>query len=101
MGLIIVELVNLLVTLLRWAIIGAAILSWLFAFDVINYRNRFVAQIGRFLEAVTEPFLGPFRRVIPPMGGMDISPLVALLVLWLVQRMFNTFAAPMLIEVLG
>ncbi len=70
-----------LLSLLVLAIIINAVLSWLFAFDVINYRNRFVAQVATFLDAVTGPLLYPLRRVIPPLGGIDITPILALLIL--------------------
>lgn len=65
--------------LLWLAIIASAILSWLFAFDVINYRNRFVYQIATVLERLTSPVLAPLQRIIPPLGGMDLTPIVALL----------------------
>jgi YggT family protein len=71
---------------LYWCIIISAILSWLVAFNVINIRHPFAYQVVRFLEAVTAPILRPFRKVIPPLGGVDISPIVALLVLIGIQR---------------
>jgi YggT family protein len=70
-----------LIGLLELAIFAAAILSWLIAFDVVNYRNPFVRQLGSFLEAVTRPVLAPVRRIIPSFGGVDISPIIVLLVL--------------------
>src|SRR5690606_35561113 len=70
-----------LLSLLFFAIIAQAILSWLFAFDVVNYRNRFVAQLSAFLDAVTGPLLYPLRRIIPALGGIDITPIFALLIL--------------------
>ena len=63
--------------LLIWAIIISAVMSWLVAFDVINLRNRFVYNVARFLEAVTRPVLAPFQKIIPPLGGVDISPIIA------------------------
>ena len=70
-----------LLILLVWAIILNAVLSWLVAFDVVNLRNRFVHQFAHFLDAVTRPILRPFQRIIPPLGGVDITPVIALLVL--------------------
>ena len=70
-----------LLDLMIMAIVINAILSWLVAFDVVNLRNRFVYQFSRFLDAVTNPILRPFRRFIPPLGGVDITPLIALSVL--------------------
>ncbi len=97
MGSAIIWLVNAVISLMVWAIIGTAILSWLFAFDVINHRNRFVNQLAGFLDAVTRPLLEPFRRIIPSLGGIDISPIVVLLLLEFARRMFNALAAPSLL----
>lgn len=66
---------------LVWAIIISAILSWLVAFDVINLRNRFVYNIAHFLDAVTRPLLRPLQKIIPPLGGIDISPIIVILIL--------------------
>lgn len=81
MGSFLLFVVSGLFTALIWAIIISAILSWLVAFDVINLRNPFVANIARFLDAVTRPILRPFQRFIPPLGGVDITPIIALLVI--------------------
>jgi YggT family protein len=74
-------ILNGLIRLAELAIFAAAIMSWLVAFDVINYRNPFVRQLGSFLEAVTRPILAPVRRIIPSFGGVDISPILVLLIL--------------------
>lgn len=81
MGSFIYFIIGSLLDLLVFAIIASAILSWLFAFNVINYRNPFVRNVARFLEAVTTPVLRPFQRLIPNLGGVDISPIFAILVL--------------------
>jgi YggT family protein len=70
-----------LLSLLWWAIIISAVLSWLVAFDIINLRNGAVYQISTFLDRVTAPVLRPFQRIIPPLGGVDISPIVVLLII--------------------
>ncbi|MDB5475846.1 MAG: hypothetical protein JWP49_1357 [Phenylobacterium sp.] len=67
--------------LVIWAIIINAIISWLVAFDVINLRNRIVYSIAHFLDAVTRPILRPFQRFIPPLGGVDVTPILAMLVI--------------------
>ena len=85
-----------LLQLLLLAIIVQAILSWLFAFDVINHRNRFVSQLASFLDGVTRPLLEPFRRIIPTLGGIDVSPIVVLLLLNFARILFNNTAAPVL-----
>ena len=75
------QLIRVVLGLLVWAIIISAILSWLVAFDVINLRNRFVASVARFLDAVTAPILAPIQRFMPPLGGVDISPIIAILLI--------------------
>jgi YggT family protein len=101
MGYAIVWLVNTILSLMTWAIILSAIISWLFAFDVINRRNRFVSQVADFLDRITAPILEPFRRIIPPLGGIDISPIVVLLLINFVRILFNRLTAPVLIQMLG
>jgi YggT family protein len=85
-----------LLGLLVLAIIISAILSWLVAFDVINLRNRFVYNIAHFLEAVTRPILAPVQKIIPPLGGVDISPIIVLLVI----QAFRSYLLPQML-VLG
>ncbi len=63
------------------AIIVWAVMSWLVQFEVINYRHPIVRQFDRFLEAVTRPVLWPFRKIIPTLGGIDITPVIALIVI--------------------
>ena len=75
------QLIRVVLGLLVWAIIINAILSWLVAFDVINLRNRFVANVAHFLDAVTRPIMRPIQRIIPPLGGVDISPIIAILLI--------------------
>ncbi len=57
-----------------WIILATVILSWLVAFNVVNRSNPYVRQIGYALERLTEPLLGPIRRRLPNLGGIDISP---------------------------
>lgn len=77
-----------------YIIIFAAIMSWLLAFNVINYRNEFVRAIWRGLEAVTEPVLRPIRRILPNLGGIDISPIIVLLVILLIQQIVMMYIYP-------
>jgi len=101
MGYAIVWLVNTVINLMIWLIIAQAILSWLVAFDVVNYRNRFVYSVGSFLDRVTRPLLEPFRRIIPSLGGIDVSPIVVILLLQFVNILFMRSAAPALVGMLG
>ena len=101
MGYAIVWLVNTLVGAYIWVIIAGAILSWLVVFNVVNVRNRFVYQLGRFLDAITEPVLRPIRRVIPLIGGIDLSPIVLIFGLQFLLILFNRTIAPLLVGALG
>ena len=74
-------IINALLGLMILALIVSAILSWLVAFDVINLRNRFMASLVYFLERVTRPILRPFQRIVPVLGGVDITPVIAILVI--------------------
>ena len=69
----------------KWILIASAVMSWLIAFDVLNKRSRAVYMIADFLNRVTEPVLRPIRRILPNLGGVDVSPIIALLLVWLVQ----------------
>jgi YggT family protein len=92
MGSFLFFVISGLLSLLVWAIIISAVLSWLVAFDVINLRNRFVYNIARFLDAVTRPILRPVQKIIPPLGGVDISPIIVLLVI----QGFSRYLLPMI-----
>lgn len=75
-----------LIEIMIWAIIIGAIMSWLTAFNVINLRNPVVGRIQQVLDTVTAPVLSPLQRIIPPLGGLDITPIFALLLLQGIQR---------------
>ncbi len=62
-----------------WIILAMVVLSWLVAFNVVNRSNPYVRQIGQALERLTEPLLRPIRRVLPDLGGIDLSPIVLLI----------------------
>ncbi len=69
------------VTLIIWAVILSAILSWLVGFNIINVRNRLVYIIVDSLQRITEPLLLPIRRLLPNLGGIDLSPIILILLL--------------------
>ena len=94
-------IVSSLLSLLYWAIIISAIMSWLIAFDIINLRTRFIYNVHRFLDAVTRPILAPFQRIIPTLGGVDISPIIVLLLIVGVQRYLVPMAFAPLKPILG
>ena len=74
-----------ILTLLVIAVFISVILSWLINFNVINGHNQFVATIWRLTNAVTEPLLRPIRNVLPPLGGLDLSPIVLLLLIQFIR----------------
>ncbi len=78
-----------------WLLIASAIFSWLYAFNVVNPRNQAVAAIGNALFRVTEPALRPIRRLLPDLGGIDISPIILLLVIFFVRQFILTTIAPL------
>lgn len=80
-----------------WLIIASAVFSWLYAFNVVNPRNQFVANIGYFLHRVTEPALRPIRRFMPDLGGIDISPIILLLIIFFIRQFLWTSVAPALV----
>jgi len=77
-----------------WLLIAAAVLSWLLAFSVVNPRNQFVSMVGEFLYRITEPVLRPIRNVLPNMGGIDISPVILILLIFLIQRIIELYIYP-------
>ena len=83
------DLVDMVIELYIWAVILSAVMSWLVAFNVINTRNRFVYSVGTFLYRVTEPALRPIRSIIPNLGGIDISPVVLILLLVFARSLLN------------
>jgi len=76
-------------------VIVQVVLSWLVAFNVVNTSNRFVYLVGDFLYRVTEPALKPVRRILPAMGGMDLSPVVLILVLYFLRILVRRDIMPM------
>jgi YggT family protein len=66
------------------------IMSWLINFNVINTRNQFVAGLWQVLNAITEPILKPIRRVIPMVGGLDLSPIVVFVIIFFLQRLIDS-----------
>ncbi len=83
------SILNIAIDLYIWAVIISAILSWLVQFGIVNTGNQFVSMIGEFLWRVTEPALRPIRRFVPNLGGIDISPVILILLLIFVQMVIG------------
>ena len=79
------RIVEVLLNIVWWIIVVQAILSWLLAFNVINQSNDFVRSVWTALQRMTEPLYRPIRRVLPDFGALDLSPLVVLLILYILQ----------------
>ncbi|MSP20272.1 MAG: YggT family protein [Alphaproteobacteria bacterium] len=80
-------LINTILNLFMWALIISAVMSWLVAFGILNMHNKVVYQIGDFFHRITEPVLTPIRRVLPNLGGVDVSPLVLILLIVFARRL--------------
>jgi len=90
----ILYVILLVLDLYIWLLIAAAVLSWLVAFNVINARNQFVAMVGDFLYRITEPVLRPIRNMLPSLGGIDVSPVVVILVIILIKDIIVRYVYP-------
>ena len=84
-----IQVVQIALELYIWVVIISAILSWLVAFNVVNTSNQFVYTVGDFLWRITEPALRPIRKILPNLGGIDISPVVLILVIIFAQMLLN------------
>jgi YggT family protein len=90
----ILEVVLLILEIYWWIIILSAVLSWLVAFNVVNIRNDLVRTIWDTLNRLTEPVLRPIRERLPNMGGIDVSPIVAFLIIYLIRRVIELYIYP-------
>ena len=80
------DIILLVLQIYIWLLIAAAVLSWLIAFNVVNTRNQVVATIGEFLYRITEPVLRPIRSMLPNLGGIDVSPVILILLILLHRK---------------
>jgi YggT family protein len=84
-----IDIVQMLLWVLSLIIIVQAVLSWLIAFNVINRSSDFVRAVWTALERLTEPVYRPIRRIMPDFGGIDFTPLVAILIIWVLDRLLE------------
>ena len=84
-------LIDTVLNLYTWVIIISAILSWLVAFNVINMHNQFVNMVGVTLHRLTEPALRPIRQFVPNLGGIDISPVILLLLIFFIRNLLREY----------
>jgi YggT family protein len=86
--------IDLALEIYIWLLIAAAILSWLVAFNVVNTRNQVVGMIGDFLLRITEPALRPIRNIMPDLGGIDISPVILILIIIFIRYVIALYILP-------
>ena len=85
-------LIDTVIWLYICLLIASAVLSWLVAFNVVNTRHPIVGMIGNFLYQVTEPILRPIRSILPDLGGIDISPVILILILFFIRNLLFEYA---------
>ena len=83
------NLFNNIIELFIWAIILSALISWLIGFNILNINNKLIYIIADFLNRLTEPFLSPIRRILPYLGGIDLSPVILILLLIFLKDLVN------------
>ena len=90
--------ISMLLNIYVWILIISIIYSWLLVFNVINTRNQFVAMLGDFLYRITEPALRPIRnmlyRFLPDLGGIDVSPIILFVLIYVVQIYLIEYILP-------
>jgi YggT family protein len=79
------QTLSMILTLVWWIFLIMIIMSWLISFNVINTRNQFVSTVWRIINQITEPILRPIRRIIPPVGGLDLSPIIVFVIIFFLQ----------------
>ena len=85
------HLISAVIGIYIWVIFIQVILSWLIAFKVINLQNQFVYSLSNMFYRLTEPALQPIRRYMPNLGGVDISPVALILLLYFVQNLLHEY----------
>ena len=85
-ALMVIDILQILLTVVRWIIIIQAIMSWLIAFNVINRSSDFVMSLWMTLDRMTEPMYRPIRKIMPDFGALDLTPMVALIIVLILQQ---------------
>ena len=95
MALALIDILQMLLWVLSWIVIAQVIISWLFAFNVINPSSGFMRSLVEVLERITAPLYRPIRKILPDFGGIDFSPLVLLLAIAIVSKLLGGLAMEM------
>jgi YggT family protein len=88
-GVPLLQLINMIVHIYIWLIIANVILNWLTVLGIVNNYNHIVALIGDILFKLTEPLLAPLRRILPPLGGLDLTPMILILALYFIRNVIE------------
>ena len=88
------DIILLVLQIYIWLLIAAAVLSWLIAFNVVNTRNPVVTSVGEFLYRITDPLLRPIRLLLPNLGGIDVSPVILILIILLIENVIVRYIYP-------
>ncbi|HEY9013163.1 MAG TPA: YggT family protein [Devosia sp.] len=86
------QTLSLVLSIVWWIFLIMIIMSWLINFNVINTRNQFVDAVWRIVNQITDPILRPIRRIIPPMGGFDLSPIIVFVIIFFLQNWIASIA---------
>ena len=89
-------LVLQILKLYSYVVIANVVISWLIAFNILNTQNRFVYSILELTYKLTDPFLNRIRQFLPNLGALDISPIILLLLIWLIEMCMKLYIAPMI-----
>ena len=81
----VLQTISMLLSIVWWIFLIMIIMSWLINFNVINTRNQFVEAVWRIVNQITEPILRPIRRIVPPVGGLDLSPIIVFVIIFFLQ----------------
>lgn len=90
--LVVLDILSVILNLYWWVLLIMIVMSWLISFNVVNTRNQFVATVWQVINQLTEPVLRPIRRFMPNVSGLDLSPLIAFLILFALQSFLLNYA---------
>ena len=91
---VLLEIILMVLDIYWWIVLATIVLSWLIAFNIINTRNQIVATVSRILGQVTEPVLRPIRRYMPKISGLDLSPIILFIIIYVIQRVIVLYIYP-------
>ena len=90
----VLDIILLILDLYWWIVIAMIIMSWLISFNVINTRNQFVEAVWRILNQLTDPVLRPIRKIMPNISGLDLSPIILVIIIFFIQRIIAYYIYP-------